>query len=119
MEEFKQIHPKQLISDLIPIPVWKMNHHCTSLMCNNLLYAFTTFSLEHSIILLLPISNILNSQQIITKLKIIHMTVLRDFLSRFGNSPTIQIHFLPVLIAATPVVILPAVESSTVSPSLV
>lgn len=26
MEEFKQIHPKQLISEEIPIPVWKMQY---------------------------------------------------------------------------------------------
>lgn len=26
MDEFKQIHPKQLISDLIPIPVWKIHY---------------------------------------------------------------------------------------------
>lgn len=26
MEEFKNIHPKQLISDLIPIPVWKIHY---------------------------------------------------------------------------------------------
>ena len=26
MEEFKQIHLKQLISDLIPIPVWKIHY---------------------------------------------------------------------------------------------
>ena len=26
MEEFKQIHPKQLISDLIPISVWKIHY---------------------------------------------------------------------------------------------
>lgn len=26
MEEFKNIHPKQLISELIPIPVWKIRY---------------------------------------------------------------------------------------------
>ncbi len=26
MEEFKNIHPKQLISDLIPIPIWKIHY---------------------------------------------------------------------------------------------
>ena len=26
MEEFKNIHPKQLISDMIPIPVWKIHY---------------------------------------------------------------------------------------------
>ena len=26
MEEFKQIHPKQLISEEIPIPVWKIQY---------------------------------------------------------------------------------------------
>lgn len=26
MEEFKDIHPKQLISEVIPIPVWKIHY---------------------------------------------------------------------------------------------
>ena len=26
IEEFKNIHPKQLISDMIPIPVWKIHY---------------------------------------------------------------------------------------------
>ena len=26
MEEFKTIHPKQLIGDYVPIPVWKINY---------------------------------------------------------------------------------------------
>lgn len=52
------------------------------------------FSFTHPIILFLPILNI-------------------------PSSFSMQIHFLPVRIAATPVVMLPAVESSTISPSLV
>lgn len=31
MEEFKSIHPKQLIGNYIPVPVWKINYsYCTS-----------------------------------------------------------------------------------------
>lgn len=31
MEEFKSIHPKQLIGDYVPIPVWKIHYsYCTA-----------------------------------------------------------------------------------------
>ncbi len=34
MEEFKQIHPKQLISEEIPIPVWKIHYSYYTLRKN-------------------------------------------------------------------------------------
>ncbi len=31
MTEFKNIHPKQLVSDIIPIPIWKIHYsYCTA-----------------------------------------------------------------------------------------
>lgn len=34
MEEFKHIHPKQLVSDEIPIPVWKIHYSYYTARCN-------------------------------------------------------------------------------------